>query len=255
MAQGRFDARETKINIKDSCDMFLPTTEVRTSVDDGDAIQIKGGRHPSLRRGAGAHCFVPNTHDTGLPTPASVGGLDHHWAEHVRQVHVHPAVVMLVLLAQTGSFIPAESGASASWTASSPAGLSDDIAGGRSTFMTEMETAAILNQATPRSLAVLGRDRAARTSTYDGLAIARSRRAHPIQPALLCKTLFATYYHEMTKLADVPRAATKCGRGSEEGGEAILRTRIVPGGADRSYGVCMLPGLLMQPVVSRPGSL
>jgi DNA mismatch repair protein MutS len=105
--------------------------------------------------------------------------------------------------------------------------------------MVEMvETASILNQATSRSLAVL--DEIGRgTSTYDGLAIARSVAEHiHNSPKLGCKTLFATHYHEMTQLADqLPRAHNLRVAVAEEAGEVVFLHQIVPGGADRSYGV------------------
>jgi DNA mismatch repair protein MutS len=143
-------------------------------------------------------------------------------------------------MAQIGSFIPAGSASiglvDRIFTRS---GLADDIAGGQSTFMVEMvETAAILHQATRRSLIVL--DEIGRgTSTYDGLSIARAVAEHiHNSPRLGCKTLFATHYHEMTALADLlPRAVNFQVAVSEEDGEVVFLHRIVPGGADRSYGV------------------
>jgi len=101
-----------------------------------------------------------------------------------------------------------------------------------------VETASILNQATARSLAVL--DEIGRgTSTYDGLAIARSVAEHiHNSPKLGCKTLFATHYHEMTQLADqLPRAHNLRVSVAEESGEVVFLHKIVQGGADRSYGV------------------
>lgn len=225
-------------------------------LDDGDAIDIKAGRHPVVEEALGPGKFVPN--DTELSnskqqvlviTGPNMSGK----STYIRQVAV------LVLLAQTGSFIPAASArigiVDRIFTR---AGLSDDISGGRSTFMTEMvETAAILNQAMPRSLAVL--DEIGRgTSTYDGLAIARAVAEHiHNNPRIACKTLFATHYHEMTTLADVlPRAVNYRVAVSEEGGEVVFLHRIVPGAADRSYGVhvARLAGL-PQPVISRAWQL
>ncbi|HCI85916.1 MAG TPA: DNA mismatch repair protein MutS, partial [Dehalococcoidia bacterium] len=146
----------------------------------------------------------------------------------------------LVLLAQVGSFIPASKARiGVVDRIFTRAGLSDDISGGQSTFMVEMvETASILNQATSRSLAVM--DEIGRgTSTYDGLAIARSVAEHiHNSPKLGCKTLFATHYHEMTELADqLPRAHNLQVAVAEENGEVVFLHQIVPGGADRSYGV------------------
>jgi DNA mismatch repair protein MutS len=124
--------------------------------------------------------------------------------------------------------------------------------------MVEMvETASILNQATRRSLAVL--DEIGRgTSTYDGLAIARAVAEHiHNDPHVGCKTLFATHYHEMTVLADeLPRAVNYRVAVSEDGHDVVFLHRIVPGGADRSYGVhvARLAGM-PQPVVARAWDL
>ena len=110
---------------------------------------------------------------------------------------------------------------------------------GQSTFMVEMvETAAILNHATPRSLIVL--DEIGRgTSTYDGLALARAVAEHiHNNPRLGCKTLFATHYHELTQLADVlPRAFNYNVVVAEDKGQVVFLRNIARGGADRSYGV------------------
>ena len=118
-------------------------------------------------------------------------------------------------------------------------GLQDDLAVGQSTFMVEMvETAAILNHATSRSLVVL--DEIGRgTSTYDGLAIARGVAEYVHNhPRLGAKTLFATHYHELTELAEtLPRARNYNVAVTEDKGEVVFLRRIVPGGADRSYGI------------------
>ena len=126
-------------------------------------------------------------------------------------------------------------------------GLQDDLATGQSTFMVEMvETAAILNQAGPRSLVVL--DEIGRgTSTYDGLAIARAVVEHlHDEPRRRCRTLFATHYHELTDLAaTLPGVRNYRVAVSEADGQIAFLRRIVPGGADRSYGVhvAMLAGM------------
>ena len=118
-------------------------------------------------------------------------------------------------------------------------GAQDDLAGGLSTFMVEMaETAAILRQATPRSLVVL--DEIGRgTSTYDGLSIAQAVIEHIHEaPQLNCRTLFATHYHELTALAEsLPRVTNARVDVLEEGGGVTFLHRIVEGGADRSYGI------------------
>jgi DNA mismatch repair protein MutS len=210
---------------------------IRPSVDDDTALDIKGGRHPVVESSLGPGRFVPNDIDLSnderqvmIITGPNMSGK----STYIRQAAV------LVLMAQVGSFVPAtKAHVGVVDRIFTRAGLSDDISGGQSTFMVEMvETASILNQATSRSLAVL--DEIGRgTSTYDGLAIARSVAEHiHNSPKLGCKTLFATHYHEMTELADqLPRAHNLRVDVAEEGGEVVFLHQIVPGGADRSYGV------------------
>jgi DNA mismatch repair protein MutS len=210
---------------------------VRPDLDDGDTLDIKAGRHPVVESALGPGRFVPNdirlsssAEQVAIITGPNMAGK----STYIRQVAV------LVLMAQVGSFIPAESAriglVDRIFTRS---GLADDISGGQSTFMVEMvETAAILHQATRRSLIVL--DEIGRgTSTYDGMSIARAVAEHiHNSPRLGSKTLFATHYHEMTALADMlPRAVNYQVAVSEEDGEVVFLHRIVPGGADRSYGV------------------
>ncbi len=229
---------------------------VKPVVDDSDVIHVKDGRHPVVEAALGPGMFVPN--DTELSSSGTqiaiiTGPNMSGKSTYIRQVAV------LALLAQTGSFVPAvEARFGVIDRIFTRAGLSDDIAGGQSTFMVEMvETATILNQSTKRSLAVL--DEIGRgTSTYDGLAIARAVAEHVHNdPGLGCKTLFATHYHEMTALADeLPRAANFRVAVSEDGNEVVFLRRIVPGGADRSYGVhvARLAGM-PQPVVARAWDL
>ena len=144
------------------------------------------------------------------------------------------------MMAQMGSFVPARSAriglVDRIFTR---VGLQDDLAVGQSTFMVEMvETASILNNATKRSLVIL--DEIGRgTSTYDGLSIAQAVAEHiHNDPMLGCRTLFATHYQELTELAHtLPRVRNYSVSVSEEGGTVTFLHRIVPGGADRSYGV------------------
>ena len=209
----------------------------RPVVDDGDEIKIQGGRHPAVEAALGPGRFVPNdvnVSNSGDQVLIITGPNMSGKSTYIRQTAV------LTLLAHVGSFIPADSARiGVVDRIFTRAGLTDDISGGRSTFMIEMvEAAAILNQATSKSLAIfdeLGRG----TSTYDGLAIARAIAEHiHNDPRLGCRTLFATHYHEMTELADeLPRAANYRVAVSEEGGKIVFLHRIVPGGADRSYGV------------------
>ena len=218
---------------------------VRPHLTDGDGMEIKGGRHPVVERVIPPGTFVPNdtylsTNDAQLVvlTGPNMAGK----STYIRQV------ALIVLMAQIGSFVPAESATIGLVDRIfTRVGLQDDLATGQSTFMIEMvETAAILNQATSRSLVIL--DEIGRgTSTYDGLSIARSvvEYIHN-NPRLGCKTLFATHYHELTQLANTaPRVRNYTVAVSEEGGDVVFLHRIVPGGADKSYGihVAQLAGL------------
>ena len=210
---------------------------VRPVLDEGDAVTIKQGRHPVVERMLPAGNFVAN--DAALAsggeqliilTGPNMAGK----STYIRQVAV------IVLMAQIGSFVPADSArVGVCDRIFTRVGLQDDLAMGQSTFMVEMvETAAILNHATPRSLIVL--DEIGRgTSTYDGLAIARAVAEHlHNNPRLGCKTLFATHYHELTQLADIlPRSFNYNVVVSEDKGQVVFLRNIAPGGADRSYGV------------------
>ena len=240
-------------------DVFCAFAEAASRYDyvlpeltDEDEIDVRNGRHPVVERSLSSGTFVPN--DTRMSnredqllilTGPNMSGK----STYIRQVAI------IVLMAQIGSFVPAESAliglVDRIFTR---VGLQDDLSVGQSTFMVEMvETAAILNHATPRSLIVL--DEIGRgTSTYDGLSIARAvaEYIHNL-PRLGCKTLFATHYHELTELANyLPRARNYNVAVSDEGGHVIFLHRIVPGGADKSYGVhvAQLAGL-PKPVVAR----
>jgi DNA mismatch repair protein MutS len=210
---------------------------VRPELSNGNAVDIRQGRHPVVERMLPPGAFVPN--DTRLSgddeqlvilTGPNMSGK----STYIRQGAV------IVLMAQIGSFVPAESAAIGLVDRIfTRVGLQDDVALGQSTFMVEMlETASILNHATRRSLIIL--DEIGRgTSTYDGLAIARAvaEFIHN-HPRLGCKTLFATHYHELTQLATVlPRARNYNVAVSEDNGDIVFLRRIVPGGADKSYGV------------------
>ena len=225
---------------------------VRPVVEEGDAIVIRDGRHPVVERMLPSGAFVPNDADLSssdaqvivLTGPNMAGK-----STYLRQV------ALIALMAQVGSFVPAaEARLCPVDRIFSRVGALDDIAAGRSTFMVEMlETAAILHNATPRSLLLfdeIGRG----TSTYDGMAIARAvvEFIHN-QPQAAAKTLFATHYHELTGLAAVlPRVRNYNVAVAEEEGSVVFLHRILPGGADRSYGVhvAQLAGL-PRPVVLR----
>ena len=209
---------------------------VRPVVDNGPVIRIREGRHPVVERVLASGEYVPNDVDLSdearvlvLTGPNMAGK-----STYIRQV------ALITLLAQAGSFVPAaEARIGLVDRIFTRVGLQDDLATGQSTFMVEMvETAAILNQATPRSLVIL--DEIGRgTSTYDGLSIARSVIEHlHNDPRLGCKTLFATHYHELTQLAAaLPGVRNFSVAVTEEGNDVVFLHRIVPGGADKSYGV------------------
>ncbi len=218
---------------------------IRPTLNDGDAISICDGRHPVVERVLDSGSFIPN--DTALDaTDAQImlitGPNMAGKSTYIRQVAI------IVLMAQVGSFVPAGSATIGLVDRIfTRVGLQDDLARGQSTFMVEMvETAAILNQASWRSLVIL--DEIGRgTSTYDGLSIARAvvEYLHN-NPRVSCKTLFATHYHELTELAaTLPGVRNYRVAVSEEDGRIAFLHRIVPGGADRSYGVhvAMLAGM------------
>ena len=229
---------------------------VRPVLTDGTALEIRDGRHPVVERSLPAGSFVPNDTMLGeghgslaIITGPNMSGK----STYIRQV------ALIVLMAQTGSFVPAQSArVGLVDRVFTRVGLQDDLTTGQSTFMVEMvETAAILHHATPRSLVVL--DEIGRgTSTYDGMAIARAVAEHlHSHPSLGCKTLFATHYHELTRMAGhLPRARNYNVAVAEDGGQVVFLRRIVPGGADKSYGVhvARLAGL-PRPVVSRAWEL
>ena len=210
---------------------------IRPKLTTDSKIVISDGRHAVVERSLADGSFVPN--DTYLSnddaqlivlTGPNMSGK----STYLRQV------ALIVLLAQVGGFVPA---------ASATIGLVDriftrigareDLPAGQSTFMVEMvETANILNNATPRSLIIL--DEIGRgTSTYDGLSIARAVAEYiHSYPRLGAKTLFATHYHELVELATfLPRVKNFNVAVSEEGGEVTFLYKIVPGGVDKSYGI------------------
>jgi DNA mismatch repair protein MutS len=164
-------------------------------------------------------------------------------------------VALVALMAQIGSYVPAESATIGLVDRIfTRIGAQDDLATGQSTFMVEMvETANILHHATPRSLIIL--DEIGRgTSTYDGLAIARSIVEY-LHNNKRCgaRTLFATHYHELVEVAKLlPRIRCLNVAVTEENGQVIFLRKIVPGGADRSYGihVAQLAGI-PRPVIHR----
>jgi DNA mismatch repair protein MutS len=218
---------------------------VRPQLNEGTRIEIKEGRHPVVEQTLVGTPFVPN--DTELDTQGSqivvlTGPNMAGKSTYLKQV------ALIVLLAQTGSFVPAARAAIGIVDRIfTRIGAREDLAAGQSTFMAEMiETAMILNNATARSLLIL--DEIGRgTSTYDGLSIARSVAEYIHNNSRVgARTLFATHYHEMVQLAEyLPRVRNYNVAVAEENGEVIFLRRIVPGGADKSYGihVAQLAGL------------
>ncbi len=217
---------------------------VRPSLSTGDEMLVEDGRHPVVEHSLILERFVPNRTQFAdveriqIITGPNMSGK----STYLRQV------ALITLMAQIGSFVPASSAhiglADRIFTR---IGAHDELHAGRSTFMVEMvETAEILNHATRRSLLIL--DEIGRgTSTYDGLAIAWSivEYLHN-HPRLKPRTLFATHYHELVGLAEMlPMVENYNVDVSEEGDKVVFLHRIVPGGADKSYGihVAQLAGL------------
>src|SRR5438034_1736071 len=207
----------------------------RPKLNDTLRLIIKDGRHPVLDQSLVEEKFVPN--DTSLDcenmrlaiiTGPNMAGK----STYIRQV------ALIVLMAQIGSFVPAESAeiglVDRIFTR---VGANDDLARGQSTFMVEMnETSNIVNNATERSLVIL--DEIGRgTSTFDGLSIAWSV-AEFLHDKVKSRTLFATHYHELTKLAEERRGVCNFNVAVREWNDQIIFLRkIVPGGADKSYGI------------------
>ncbi|MDD5493379.1 MAG: DNA mismatch repair protein MutS [Dehalococcoidia bacterium] len=218
---------------------------VRPELNEEDAIVIRGGRHPVVENALGKGIFVPNdtylaNKDTQLIvlTGPNMAGK----STYLKQV------ALIVLLAQIGSFVPADSAVIGIVDRIfTRIGAQEDIAAGQSTFMVEMiEVANILNNATAKSLLIL--DEVGRgTSTYDGLSIAWAvvEYIHN-NTKLRAKTLFATHYHELIELATLlPRVKNFNVAVTEEKGKVIFLRKVIHGGADKSYGihVAQLAGL------------
>jgi DNA mismatch repair protein MutS len=225
-------------------DVYLALAEVaarnryvRPFLSEDEEIEIVAGRHPVVELTQREEPFVPN--DLRLSpgegqilvlTGPNMSGK----STYLRQV------ALIVLMAQMGSFVPADEARIAVVDRIfTRIGAQDEISAGQSTFMVEMvETANILHHATDRSLLIL--DEIGRgTSTYDGISIAWAvvEYIHN-HPRLRAKTLFATHYHELTELAALlPRVRNFNVAVAEEGDRVVFLRKIVPGGADRSYGI------------------
>ena len=209
----------------------------RPEVNAGLQLSIKGGRHPLVERGLPAGIFVANDLELDPESAQIVILTGPNMAG--KSTYLRQAAV-IVLLAQSGSFVPAERAViGLADRVFTRVGAHDDISAGMSTFMVEMtETAYILNHATRSSLVIL--DEVGRgTSTYDGVSIAQAVVEHLHDaPKLGCRTLFATHYHELTALAErLPRVRNQRVEVLEEGDTVRFLHRVVPGGADRSYGI------------------
>ena len=206
-------------------------------VDHSDKLEITEGRHPVVEKMRRDTLFVPNDtymdnkdHLAAILTGPNMAGK----STYMRQV------ALIVLLAQMGSFVPARSAhIGVVDRIFTRIGASDDLAGGQSTFMVEMtEVADLLRHATSRSLLIL--DEIGRgTSTYDGMAIARAVLEWCADPKRLgAKTLFATHYHELTVLeGQLPGVKNFNIAARKKKDQIIFLRKIVPGGADQSYGI------------------
>ncbi len=225
-------------------DAYLSLAEVAArhnyccpQLNEGDTVHIVAGRHPVVEQAQAETPFIPNdtqlaNHDAQILiiTGPNMAGK----STYLRQV------ALITLMAQIGSYVPAEAASIGLVDRIfTRIGAQDDLATGQSTFMVEMvETANILHHATPRSLVIL--DEIGRgTSTYDGLAIARAIIEY-LHNNKRCgaRTLFATHYHELVEVAQMlPRIRCMNVAVTEEGGKVVFLRKIVPGGADKSYGV------------------
>ena len=207
---------------------------VRPALTDGFGLDITAGRHPVVERMMPRDKFIPN--DVRLVEDARLVILT--GPNMAGKSTILRQVGLIVLMAQTGSFVPATAATiGVCDRVFTRVGASDNLVRGQSTFMVEMaETSAILHSATRRSLVLL--DEIGRgTSTYDGVSIAWAVSEH-LHERIGCMTIFATHYHELVQLADELVAVRNYNVGVREVGEQILFLhRLQPGGADRSYGI------------------
>jgi DNA mismatch repair protein MutS len=235
-------------------ELAVATRQTRPVMDDSTVFKIERGRHPVVEAalaGNHAHPFVPNDCDL---SPDGIGRL---WLVTGPNMAGKSTFLrqnaLIAILAQAGAFVPADAAhVGIVDRLFSRVGAGDDLAAGRSTFMVEMvETAAILNQATERSLVIL--DEIGRgTATFDGLAIAWATAEH-LHEKNRSRALFATHYHEMTALAErLASLACVTMRVREWNDTIVFLHEVAPGAADRSYGihVAKLAGL-PQAVVQR----
>ena len=217
-------------------DVAVKSGYVRPTLDTGDRIDIREGRHPVVEKFVSDSYFVPN--DTLLDTSDNrlmliTGPNMAGKSTYMRQV------ALITVMAQIGSFVPAKSAhIGICDRVFTRVGASDDLASGQSTFMLEMnEVAHILKNATKKSLIIydeIGRG----TSTYDGMAIARAIVEYTASPKLSAKTLFATHYHELTTLEQTLTGVVNYNIAAKKKGDDVTFLRkIVRGAADDSYGI------------------
>ncbi len=223
---------------------------VRPTITEERAVRISAGRHPAVEQALGPERFVPNdlalgggSPDILIVTGPNFGGK----STYIRQA------ALIVIMAQMGSFVPArEAEIGLVDRIFTRVGATDDLAAGRSTFLSEMiEVARILTQATDRSLVIL--DEVGRgTSTYDGMSLAWAV-VEDLHDRIVARTLFATHYHELTELAgQLERIANVQVLVREAGQDVIFLHRVAEGAAGSSYGihVARLAGV-PEPVVRR----
>ncbi|MBO7298650.1 MAG: DNA mismatch repair protein MutS [Kiritimatiellae bacterium] len=220
-------------------DRALALGYIRPQILEDDTLRIIGGRHPVIEQLPDTERFVPNDVELNcdsrqimIITGPNMAGK----STYIRQVAV------LVIMAQIGSYIPADvADIGVVDRVFTRVGASDDLVRGRSTFMVEMqETANILNNATPRSLIVL--DEIGRgTSTFDGISIAWAVAEYLHNtPSVKAKTLFATHYHELTDLANTLDGVVNCSvLVSENPNGIVFLRKIINGPADKSYGIAV----------------
>jgi DNA mismatch repair protein MutS len=212
---------------------------VRPDVDSSLDFIIGGGRHPVVEQALASGAYVANDCDLSPPPDFAHGRICLLTGPNMAGKSTYlRANALMAIMAQMGSFVPARCAKiGAVDRLFSRVGAADDIARGRSTFMVEMvETAAILNQAGPRALVIL--DEIGRgTATFDGLSLAWATIEH-LHEKNRCRALFATHFHELTALAgSLPRLFNATARVKEWQGEVIFLHEVVPGAADRSYGI------------------
>jgi DNA mismatch repair protein MutS len=226
---------------------------VRPELTDGFDLEIESGRHPVVERMMPREKFIPN--DLRLTETARLMILT--GPNMAGKSTILRQTGLIVLMAQAGSFVPAaRARIGVVDRLYTRVGASDNLVRGQSTFMVEMsETSAILHTATRRSLVLL--DEIGRgTSTYDGVSIAWAVSEH-LHDQIGCKTVFATHYHELTQITDeLVAACNYYVEVRESGGRVLFLHRLVPGGADRSYGIEVgrLAGL-PEPILQRARAL